>query len=76
MNTGGTLLNIFLVTFRLVAMPDLHIASGIAQCVTIIGIPVGIANFEIAAIALCGLSVAASSVRKQLAPRQLTRRRF
>ncbi|MDI8954279.1 hypothetical protein MJO10_29545, partial [Salmonella enterica subsp. enterica serovar Anatum] len=30
----------------------MHIASGIAQCVTIIGIPVGIANFKIAAIAL------------------------
>lgn len=30
----------------------MHIASGIAQCVTLIGIPVGIANFKIAAIAL------------------------
>jgi uncharacterized membrane protein YccF (DUF307 family) len=30
----------------------MHIFSGIAQCLTIIGIPVGIANFKIAAIAL------------------------
>ncbi|CAI2494112.1 Inner membrane protein yccF [Serratia ficaria] len=29
-----------------------HIAAGIVQCVSIIGIPVGIANFKIAAIAL------------------------
>lgn len=29
-----------------------HIAAGILQCVTLIGIPVGIANFKIAAIAL------------------------
>lgn len=29
-----------------------HIAAGIMQCVSIIGIPVGIANFKIAAIAL------------------------
>lgn len=29
-----------------------HIVAGIVQCVTIIGIPVGIANFKIAAIAL------------------------
>ena len=29
-----------------------HIFAGIAQCVTIIGIPVGIANFKIAGIAL------------------------
>ncbi len=30
----------------------MHIATGIAQCISIIGIPVGIANFKIAAIAL------------------------
>lgn len=30
----------------------MHIFSGIAQCVTIIGIPVGIANFKLAAISL------------------------
>lgn len=29
-----------------------HVAAGILQCVTLIGIPVGIANFKIAAIAL------------------------
>jgi uncharacterized membrane protein YccF (DUF307 family) len=35
----------------LVAVPDAYFC-GIAQCLTIIGIPVGIANFKIAAIAL------------------------
>ncbi len=52
MNTGGTLLNIFWLLFFGWWLCLMHIASGIAQCVTIIGIPVGIANFKIAAIAL------------------------
>ncbi|MDN6072630.1 MAG: hypothetical protein L0I60_06585, partial [Enterobacterales bacterium] len=48
----GTLLNI--VWFILFGwwLCLSHIAAGIVQCVTIIGIPVGIANFKIAAIAL------------------------
>ncbi|EPB7317144.1 YccF domain-containing protein, partial [Salmonella enterica subsp. enterica] len=49
MNTGGTLLNIFWLLFFGWWLCLMHIASGIAQCVTIIGIPVGIANFKIAA---------------------------
>lgn len=52
MNAGGTLLNIvWLVLFGwwLCAM---HIIVGIAQCLTIIGIPTGIANLKIAAIAV------------------------
>lgn len=51
----------------------MHIASGIAQCVTIIGIPVGIANFKIAAIALWPVGRRVVSV-EPLAPREkLTR---
>ncbi|MDU6410817.1 MAG: YccF domain-containing protein [Yersiniaceae bacterium] len=49
---GGTLLNI--VWFVLFGwwLCLSHIATGIVQCLSIIGIPVGIANFKIAAIAL------------------------
>ena len=52
MNAGGALLNI--VWFVLFGwwLCLTHILAGIAQCITIIGIPVGIANFKIAAIAL------------------------
>lgn len=52
MNTGGTVLNI--VWFILFGwwLCLSHIAVGIAQCITLIGIPVGIANFKLAAIAL------------------------
>ncbi|WP_025119432.1 MULTISPECIES: YccF domain-containing protein [unclassified Serratia (in: enterobacteria)] len=50
--TGGSLLNIvWLVLFGWWLCLS-HIFAGIAQCITIIGIPVGIANFKIAAIAL------------------------
>ena len=51
-NAGGTVLN--LVWFVLFGwwLCIMHIFAGIAQCITIIGIPVGVANFKIAAIAL------------------------
>jgi Predicted membrane protein len=52
MNTGGTLLNILWLIFFGWWLCLMHIAVGITQCITIIGIPVGIANFKIAAIAL------------------------
>lgn len=52
MNTGGTLLNILWVIFFGWWLCLMHIMTGIAQCITLIGIPVGIANFKIAAIAL------------------------
>ncbi|VTP66212.1 Inner membrane protein yccF [Leclercia adecarboxylata] len=52
MNTGGTLLNILWLIFFGWWLCLMHIVAGIAQCITIIGIPVGIANFKIAAIAL------------------------
>lgn len=49
---GGTVLNIFWFIFFGWWLCLSHIMAGIVQCVTIIGIPVGIANFKIAAIAL------------------------
>lgn len=52
MNAGGTLLNIIWLVLFGWWLCLTHIMAGIAQCVTIIGIPVGIANFKIAAIAL------------------------
>lgn len=52
MNAGGTLLNIVWLVLFGWWLCITHIMAGIAQCLTIIGIPVGIANFKIAAIAL------------------------
>ncbi|PWC14242.1 YccF domain-containing protein [Brenneria roseae subsp. americana] len=52
LNAGGSLLNIFWFIFFGWWLCLSHIVTGIAQCITIIGIPVGIANFKIAAIAL------------------------
>lgn len=52
MNSGGTLLNILWFIFFGWWLCLSHIMVGIAQCISIIGIPVGIANFKIAAIAL------------------------
>ena len=65
MNTGGTLLNILWLIF------------GIAQCITIIGIPVGIANFKIAAIALWPVGRRVVPVEVAQAAREANaRRRF
>jgi len=52
MNTGGTLLNIIWFILFGWWLCIMHIFVGITQCISIIGIPVGIANFKIAAIAL------------------------
>ena len=52
MNAGGTLLNILWLVLFGWWLCLTHIMAGIAQCISIIGIPVGIANFKIAAIAL------------------------
>lgn len=51
-NAGGTALNIFWFVFFGWWLCLSHICAGIMQCITIIGIPVGIANFKIAVIAL------------------------
>lgn len=52
LNTGGTLLNILWLVLFGWWLCIMHITAGIVQCLSIIGIPVGIANFKIAAIAL------------------------
>lgn len=77
MNTGGTLLNILWLIFFGWWLCLMHIAVGITQCITIIGIPVGIANFKIAAIALwpIGRRVVAVEVA-QAARESNARRRF
>lgn len=77
MNSGGTLLNILWVIFFGWWLCVVHIMTGIAQCITIIGIPVGIANFKIAAIALwpVGRRVVSTEVAKA-AREANARRRF
>jgi len=77
MNSGGTLLNILWVIFFGWWLCLMHIMTGIAQCITLIGIPVGIANFKIAAIALwpVGRRVVSTEVAKA-AREANARRRF
>lgn len=77
MNTGGTLLNILWLIFFGWWLCIMHIFSGIAQCITIIGIPVGIANFKIAAIALWPVGRRVVPVEVARAAREANaRRRF
>jgi uncharacterized membrane protein YccF (DUF307 family) len=52
-----------------------HISAGILQCLTIIGIPVGIANFKIAAIALWPVGRRVVSVEEAQAAREANARR-
>ena len=77
LNTGGTLLNmVWLVLFGW-WLCLMHITAGIMQCVSIIGIPVGIANFKIAAIALWPVGRRVVSVEVAQAAREANaRRRF
>ncbi|UUE08878.1 YccF domain-containing protein [Dickeya zeae] len=75
LNASGTLLNVFwLIVFGWWLCLS-HIVSGIAQCVTIIGIPVGIANFKIAAIALWPVGRRVVSVEEAQAAREANARR-
>jgi uncharacterized membrane protein YccF (DUF307 family) len=77
MNTGGTLLNILWLIFFGWWLCMMHIFAGIAQCITIIGIPVGIANFKIAAIALWPVGRRVVPVEVAQAAREANaRRRF
>jgi len=77
MNTGGTLLNILWLIFFGWWLCVMHIIAGIAQCITIIGIPVGIANFKIAAIALWPVGRRVVPVEVARATREANaRRRF
>ncbi len=74
MNTGGTLLNIFWFVLFGWWLCIMHIMTGIAQCITIIGIPVGIANFKIAAIALWPVGRRVVSVEVAKAAREANAR--
>ncbi|MDX6042827.1 MULTISPECIES: YccF domain-containing protein [Scandinavium] len=77
MNTGGTVLNILWFVLFGWWLCLTHIVAGIAQCLTIIGIPVGIANFKIAAIALWPVGRRVVSVETARAAREANaRRRF
>ncbi|WP_455813302.1 YccF domain-containing protein [Pseudomonas graminis] len=74
LNSGGTLLNIVWLIFFGWWLCVMHIMAGIAQCVTIIGIPVGIANFKIAAIALWPVGRRVVSVEVAQAAREANAR--
>ncbi|MFD0965432.1 YccF domain-containing protein [Seminibacterium arietis] len=68
MNSLGSILNIIWFILFGWWLCLLHITSGIAQCITIIGIPVGIAQFKLAGIALfpVGQRVVPSDLAKQI----------
>ncbi|WP_312268985.1 YccF domain-containing protein [Pseudescherichia sp.] len=74
MNTGGTLLNIVWLVLFGWWLCVMHILAGITQCLTIIGIPVGIANFKIAAIALWPVGRRVVSVETAQAAREANAR--
>ena len=77
LNTGGTVLNILWLVFFGWWLCVMHIFAGIAQCISIIGIPVGIANFKIAAIALWPVGRRVVPVEVAQAAREANaRRRF
>lgn len=74
MNTGGTLLNIIWLVLFSWWLCIMHILAGITQCLTIICIPVGIANFKIAAIALWPVGRRVVSVETAQAAREANAR--
>jgi len=74
MNTGGTLLNIIWLVLFGWWLCIMHILAGITQCLTIICIPVGIANFKIAAIALWPVGRRVVSVETAQAAREANAR--
>ena len=77
MNAGGTLLNILWLVLFGWWLCLTHIMAGIAQCISIIGIPVGIANIKIAAIALWPVGRRVVPVEVARAAREANaRRRF
>ena len=75
LNAGGTFLNVFWLVFFGWWLCLMHISAGILQCLTIIGIPVGIANFKIAAIALWPVGRRVVSVEEAQAAREANARR-
>ncbi|MGP3592981.1 YccF domain-containing protein [Vagococcus sp. WN89Y] len=77
LNAGGTVLNILWFVLFGWWLCIMHIIAGITQCLTIIGIPVGVANFKIAAIALWPVGRRVVSVETARAAREANaRRRF
>lgn len=74
-NSAGTLLNVLWLIFFGWWLCISHIAVGIAQCISIIGIPVGIANFKIAAIAIWPVGRRVVSVEEARAAREANARR-
>lgn len=75
MNAGGTLLNLFWLIFFGWWLCLAHISAGIVQCLSVIGIPVGIANFKIAAIALWPVGRRVVSVEEARVAREAHARR-
>jgi len=74
MNSGGTLLNVLWLVFFGWWLCVIHIMAGITQCITIIGIPTGIANLKIAAIALWPVGRRVVSVEVARAAREANAR--
>ena len=72
LNTSGTLLNILWFIFFGWWLCISHIMVRIAQCISIIGIPVGIANFKLAAIALWPVGRRVVSTEEARAAPQIT----
>ncbi|MGG2142022.1 YccF domain-containing protein [Symbiopectobacterium sp. RP] len=75
LSAGGTVLNVFWFILFGWWLCISHIASGIAQCLTIIGIPVGIANFKLAIIALWPVGRRVVSIEEAQAIRERNARR-
>ena len=75
LDTGGTLLNVLWFIFFGWWLCLSHIMIGITQCVSIIGIPVGIANFKLAAIALWPVGRRVVSTEEARAAREANARR-
>ncbi|MFU9137685.1 YccF domain-containing protein [Erwinia tasmaniensis] len=77
LNSGGTLLNVLWFILFGWWLCVMHVLTGIAQCITLIGIPLGIANFKIAAIALWPVGRRVVPVEVAQAAREaIARRRF
>lgn len=75
LNASGTLLNVFWFILFGWWLCLSHIVSGIVQCLTIIGIPVGIANFKLATIALWPVGRRVVSKEEAQAARERNARR-
>lgn len=74
LTTGGSLLNIVWLVFFGWWLCLMHIGAGIVQCLSIIGIPTGIANFKLAAIALWPVGRRVVSVEEARVAREMNAR--